>query len=704
MGDSKQPPSISSSKADLLPEMITFTEGGKWMRRTGLEKCLIVTAVLLFAVAATFVALFAVLYVQKHNSTTDASFLSESIDSTVNPCDDFYRFACGKWIDSHPIPTDSSSIQNFKLIADDVQDLLKELLMDDDATSPQGIQQARSFFRSCEDTDRMDKRGAAPLLDMFKTADPNIYPTLNPTWVDEGWNLTEIVYRVGSVGGISSVNIMAWFVSADEKNSTWNIITFTQPRILLPSRNMYLQERNSSVLALYESVYTKVHVLLGADEATARQDAKDVVDLEIQLVNATEPRERRRESERLYNKMTIKDMMERYPDVDWLRVIQKEFTPAGVTVTEDEPLVNKGLTYYDQLFAILRRTPRRTILNYCMWKITYSLSTLLHKEIRDVLQQFHRTDSTFPDAVGRLYVERKFPPEAKQRIEHMITNLRAAFREMVIESEWMTNKTKQAALDKLEFVKYKLGYPDYLMNDTALNSKTKEFNISEALFFESNIRHHDQKNIEAMQKLRKPVDRDEWLVSADTVNAFYDPVKNEMVFPAGILNKPFFSEQFLDALNYGGVGMVIGHELTHGFDDQGRTYDKLGNLQAWWQDEDVKRFNEKKKCMVQQYSQFEYPGLNINVNGELTIGEDIADNGGLKEAFMAYRKAIAKRGKEEAKLPVLPYTPDQLFFIGFSQFWCSNDRDRVMGPLRNSEDFSRAFNCPRGSPMNPEKK
>nr|KAG5689785.1 hypothetical protein BaRGS_011586 [Batillaria attramentaria] len=472
---------------------------------------------------------------------------------------------------------------------------------------------------------------------------------------------------------------------------------------------MYLQERNSSVLALYESVYTKVHVLLGADEATARQDAKDVVDLEIQLVNATEPRERRRESERLYNKMTIKDMMERYPDVDWLRVIQKEFTPAGVTVTEDEPLVNKGLTYYDQLFAILRRTPRRTILNYCMWKITYSLSTLLHKEIRDVLQQFHRTlngikrsqerwktcvkktDSTFPDAVGRLYVERKFPPEAKQRIEHMITNLRAAFREMVIESEWMTNKTKQAALDKLEFVKYKLGYPDYLMNDTALNSKTKEFNISEALFFESNIDIMIKKNIEAMQKLRKPVDRDEWLVSADTVNAFYDPVKNEMVFPAGILNKPFFSEQFLDALNYGGVGMVIGHELTHGFDDQGRTYDKLGNLQAWWQDEDVKRFNEKKKCMVQQYSQFEYPGLNINVNGELTIGEDIADNGGLKEAFMAYRKAIAKRGKEEARLPVLPYTPDQLFFIGFSQFWCSNDRDRYMRILLAMDYHSPAM-------------
>ncbi|KAK7094139.1 hypothetical protein V1264_007804 [Littorina saxatilis] len=328
------------------------------------------------------------------------------------------------------------------------------------------------------------------------------------------------------------------------------------------------------------------------------------------------------------------------------------------------------------------------------------------------------TDSKFPQESSRLYVDNKFSQQAKQRVESMIQDLIATFKEMLHESDWMSESTKRAAIEKADAIIPKIGYPEEIMNDTALNEKTAMLNLTADGYFHNHLEVFREQRLKNLRKIRKPVDRSEWYVSAATVNAFYNKLTNEIIFPAGILHRPFFSDQFLDALNYGGIGFVIGHEITHGFDDSGRGFDKDGNLHQWWLPEDLSRFRERMQFMVDQYSNYTEPTLGLKLNGRLTIGEDIADNGGLKEAFRAYRKMISKRGYDEPKLPVLGYTPNQLFFISAAQAWCGNQRDkvkliylqtdfhspmrfRVIGPFQNNPDFAEAFNCPSGSYMNP---
>ncbi|XP_025080081.1 neprilysin-4-like [Pomacea canaliculata] len=540
---------------------------------------------------------------------------------------------------------------------------------------------------------------------------------------------------MGDLGFNAFISI---FVSADEMQSDQNIIKFTQTELVLDSRELYLEERNSTVLKYLENLYREVHEALGAHATTAAQDAKDVVDFQIQLAKATEPKEKMMDRINQLHRMTLANMTARFPQFDWLRYVQRQFSQMGLSynINLEEVVVNDALVYYTNLFKLVNQTSVRTLLNYGMWRFVHKFLDFLDPRLDKVRVIVSDTDSqsserwktcvkitelSFPYAVGRLYVDKKFSPNDKRRTEHMFEKLTVAFKEMLLEVTWMTQRTMEKALKKLNNLGNKIGYPDLILNDTALNAKSEMYIVEENNFFGNNLEITKKFRLSMLQKLRKPVDVTEWPLSPSTVNAFHSYQTNEIVFPAGVLSPPFYSRKLSDALMFGSIGFIIGHEITHGFDISGSTFDEKGNLNLWWTEEDFKIFQNRTQCLVNQFSQFVDKELNMHVNGWLTLHENIADNGGVKEAFRAYRSVIKERGREEDKYPSLPYTQDQLFFIGLAQVLCgkfspssrklyllsdsySPDNFRVIGTLQNSEDFERVFKCPVGSPMNPRHK
>ncbi|XP_025083813.1 endothelin-converting enzyme 2-like isoform X1 [Pomacea canaliculata] len=661
-----------------------------------------------------------------------AATIAKSINTSVDPCDNFYQFACGRWMAEYPVPLGSSRINNFILIGNEITQTLKGLLTIQDETAPEAVKQARAYFRSCQDADTREKEGSKPVLDLFNLSGSGIYPTLQPSWNDTGMTFSDIVEYLANVGDLGTSVFTPMLVMQDEMQSDRNIIRFSQTDLILPARESYFTERNSTEMMLYESVYAQVLEALGANATTAAKDAKDVVDFEIELAYAIESPEKRLDKAKLYHRMTIADLTTMFPQFAWLRYIQSQFKKLGVdyNITKDEMVANDALTYYTNLFTLVNQTSKRTLLNYGMWRQLCDFLGYLGPKFTKIVKEaigepdevcVVHTQTIFQYAVGRLYVDSKFSSQDKLRMTRMIESLMKTFKEMLQENTWMTQATRDEALKKLSYFTVKVGYPDFILNDTALNEKTSMYNVVESHFFGTYLDIAKKSYLLMLKSLREPVDKTAWGMAAFEVNAYYRALNNEIVFPAGISNPPFYSSGISDALLYGGIGTIIGHEITHGFDSQGSAYDEKGNLRQWWQDVDLNVFKSRTQCLVDQYSQFAYSSLNMTVNGKLTLGENIADCGGIREAFRAYRSVIKERGQEEDKYPTLPYTQDQLFFIGFAQSWCSlvtayslrtslltdvhspNDF-RVMGSIQNSDDFGRVFNCSVGKPMNPQHK
>ncbi|KAK3784347.1 hypothetical protein RRG08_053831 [Elysia crispata] len=329
--------------------------------------------------------------------------------------------------------------------------------------------------------------------------------------------------------------------------------------------------------------------------------------------------------------------------------------------------------------------------------------------------------SNLDQCVGRMFIKDNFQVEAKVTVLDMIKELHKSFNELLDDLEWMDDKTRKMAKEKNDFISPKIGYPEQVMNDTYLEERYSIFTYYRDKYFENVLENKRQAVSKNLRELRQPFDKKKWEGDPSQVNAYYNPVKNQIMFPAGILQPPFFSMTYPKSMNFGGIGFLIGHEVTHGFDDKGRQYDKYGNLVQWWAKEAEMKFKKKAQCVIDQYGNFSVPGIDMNLNGVNTQGENIADNGGLKQAFKAYRNWVDRRGKEEPLLPGLGFTHNQIFFINFAQMWCVLSRDaaligsirtgvhspgkfRVIGSAQNSPDFAKAFNCPSGTYMNPKKK
>ncbi|CAG5127738.1 unnamed protein product, partial [Candidula unifasciata] len=610
-----------------------------------------------------------------------ASRILKSIDPSVEPCENFFDFSCGNWNKLNVIPDDKGLIDTFSKLEDEKQVHLKSLL--DQPVNPkvdtEATIKAKTLFKSCLNETQIDLQGLDPVRTFL--ADLGDWPVLvADSWdADSSVNVVDLMVKLALVN--SKILIDQW-VSADDKDSEVNIIQLDQPDLGMPSADYFLHSEAASKLEAYKKFAQDVAVMLGAQTGVAAKDIEDMVNFEIELAKIIIPKEERRDSEEMYNKKTILEFSEKVPGFEWLDYLQKIFSQVDKKINQTEKIVVCAFPYFDRFAKLYSSVPKRVKVNYLFWRTMMKLIQFLPRQYRNVRNDFSKTifgshaeperwyecvsyaNDQMGNAVGRLFVQAYFDEDSKERALEMIHDIRRVFYEILNETDWMDEPTKKVAKEKAEAITEKIGYPDYILNDTALNEEYKDVEFYPDKYFENTIisfRHIVRLNL---KKLREPVDKTKWSTTPAVVNAFYSSNKNQIMFPAAILQPPFYSKDYPQSLNYGGIGMIIGHEITHGFDDRGRQYDKNGILVQWWDDEVIKKFKERAQCIIDQYSNFTVPEVNMKLNGIQSQGENIADNGGLKEAYRAYRKYVDQHEDAAPRLPgLLQFTSDQLFFI-----------------------------------------
>ncbi|XP_077785817.1 endothelin-converting enzyme 2 isoform X2 [Podarcis muralis] len=658
-----------------------------------------------------------------------AGKILEALDREINPCDDFYQYACGGWIKRNPLPDGRSKWSTFNSIWDQNQAIMKHLL--ENATfnsSSEAERKTQRYYLSCLKEQKIEELGSQPLMELIeKIGGWNITGPWNQSNFMEVLKLVSGTYRASPFFTV--------FVGADSKSSNSNIIQLDQSGLFLPSRDYYLNKTaNEKVLAAYLDYMVELGMLLGGARASTEEQMQQVLDLETELANLTVPQDERRDDEKIYHKLNIAGLQVLAPAIDWLDFISYFLSP--LELTEAEPVVVYGREYLQQVSQLINNTDKSVLNNYMIWNLVQKTASSLDQRFEAAQEKLletlygtkksctprwqtciSNTDDTLGFALGALFVKATFDRHSKEIAEDMIAEIRTAFEESLDHLDWMDEKTKQAAKEKADSIYDMIGFPEFILDDKELDDVYDGYEVSEDSFFQNMLNFYNFSARFMADQLRKPPNRDQWSMTPQTVNAYYLPTKNGIVFPAGILQAPFYAHNHPKALNFGGIGVVMGHELTHAFDDQGREYDKEGNLRPWWQNSSLEAFKNRTACMTEQYNKYLVNGE--HVNGKQTLGENIADNGGLKAAYNAYKVWLKKNG-EEKRLPSVDLTSHQLFFLGFAQVWCSvrtpessheglvtdphsPDKFRVIGTLSNSRDFVEHFKCPVGSLMNPGK-
>lgn len=669
-----------------------------------------------------------------------ASSLLNSIDPKADPCNDFFQFACGMWRKKQVIPEDKSITGVFYQVDDSVDIILKYLLEKEiEDTDIEAVRKAKRLYQSCVNLDNIEKDNFTSAKGLIKELGG--WPVLGADWKEDTFNLIELLKRIRLY--TNSPPLMDMYVYDDSKNPTRNILYIDQPQLGLPDREYFLRGRNDRKLLAYEKYAREMAVIFGADESTASNDMKDVVDFEIEIANATMPSDQRRDDEKLYHKMTIGELQTKYPNFQWLPYFQATLGRDDLNISVDSTtaVINRNPDYIEKIVNKLNTNNKRVIQNYVIWRILKMMSGALPSSVREAYGTYREAligsavqpprwktcvgvvNSQVGLAVGKPFLEETFDSQAKYKADEMIENLRSAMKDLLKKNEWMDSATIAKAIEKADQVQSRIGYSPTVKNDTFLNERYKDYKFGETNYFDNVLVYSKLETKENLQELSKQVDRNKWETPPATVNAYYNPARNQIMFPAGILQPPFYKNGYPQYLNYGGIGYVIGHEITHGFDDSGRQYDGAGNLKQWWSNASITNFKERADCMTNQYSGYTVEEAGKKLNGKLTLGENIADNGGLKESWLAYEKWLqsSRKGKPEPFLPGLDYTPKQLFFLNAAHVWCGlvrpdeaarriltdphgNFKSRVIGPLQNNEEFSKAFNCAVGSNMNPRDK
>lgn len=637
-----------------------------------------------------------------------ASFTGEDMDTTVDPSVDFYKYANGGWIKQHPLPDDKSRFGVFDLMAEENRERLKEIINDVAANKgPQGSvsQKIGDFYASGLD---MDKRNA------------NGYSSLKP-YLEKISGLTDKsqVPALTAELQLSVCNpFFNLFPDADAKNSAMCIATLWQGGLGLPDRDYYFEpdDRSKSVREAYVEYLTTLFTLVGNDSLVAAEKAQKVFDFESRLAEVSSTKLENRVPENIYNKMSVDSLKLISPDFAWNVYFE------GMQVTVDEVNVSqpKFFAALSQIVAdadidVLKDYMTINLLadaapylsdDFVAANFKYSSTITGVKEMQPLWKRVIGTiNGTMGEAVGQLYVEKYFPATAKARMLELVENLRTAFGQRIDNLTWMSDSTKAAAKDKLAAIMVKIGYPDKWKDYSDL--QIVEGDYAANLIAASKFLTREQLN-----KIGKPVDKSEWFMNPQEVNAYYNPSANEIVFPAGILQPPFFYADGDDAVNYGAIGVVIGHEMTHGFDDMGRKYDKDGNMNNWWTPEDSEKFKATTQRLVDFYNEFIVIDT-LRANGELTLGENIADNGGLNIAYQAYSNS---RSGKPAPEPIDGFTDDQRFLLAYARVWAGNIRDeqiylqtktdphslgslRVNGQMPLFDLFYKSFDIKENSPM-----
>lgn len=798
---------------------------GKRPPRSSRELRLVVLAVLLATAAVALLAAVTLLAAYRERDTgadyclteacvKTAARILDSLDTAAQPCEDFYQFACGGWLRRNPIPESQTSWDQFRSLREqllrDLKDILEEKSTPDE---PGPVQQAKALYRTCLDTGELERLGLEPLVATLKKLNlSTTLPTKGLANQDEGigggggefdWLYTAA--RAQRMLGHSV--LLGFWVNEDVRNTSRNLMVVDQISPGFSERYLLDPERFGGELAEYRRYITDiVRVFLqrtnqAAPNGTAENFAEDVLSFSTQLAGIMTTAEQRRDVKSQFHEMTVAQLQEHTDagggsgaKLNWTRYVSLVLQETNVTLDFDtDTIVLMDSSYFHKLALLIGSTNHTTLERFVWWNIFSSLAPLTLQEFRDLGFRFTQkvfgltektprwkrctsnVNTNFGMAVSYLYVQKHFNDRSRKKALEMVQDIEAAFTDIVAELQWMDMETKNRTLDKVRAMRPFIGFPGWLLTPGQLEQYFQGAEVAEGKLFETYLKLIGSSMKKSLEDLRKAPDHDRWVTAATTVNAFYSPVLNSVTFPAGILQPPFYGLG-LEALNYGAIGSIMGHELTHGFDDQGRRYDKNGNLQQWWTESTLQEYHNRVQCIVQQYGRYHVPqlGHNFTVNGINTQGENIADNGGLREAWRAYRRFLDRqRGKPQqpqmeitkqdaqfstsnhtqngtensdikakvqgkvarvrhdeqppqqhgtVRLPGLSqYSPEQLFFVGFAHMWCghstpgalksklvegvhSPNRFRVVGTLSNSKEFSEAWNCPKGSPMNPQEK
>ncbi|NWU96320.1 NEP protein, partial [Upupa epops] len=743
----------SESQMDITE--VNTAKPKKKLRWTGLEIGLSVVVVLLAIVAITMIVLYAT-YDDGVCKTSDciksAARILENMDPTAEPCDDFYQYACGGWLKRNVIPETSSRYSNFDILRDELEVVLKDVLDRPSSNDITAVQKARTLYRSCINETTIDSRGGRPLISLL----PNVsdWPVATTNWDSSygaTWTAETAIAQLNSRYGKKV--LINFFVGTDDKNSTAHIIHIDQPGLGLPSRDYYectgaYKEACSAYVDFMISVAKLIlqERNISVNENNITEQMKKVMDLETEIANATTKSEDRNDPLLLYNKMTLAQLQKNFSlEIDnkafnWSKFINDIMSTVQINIENTEHIIVYDPDYLIKLKPILSKYTPRDLQNYMIWRFIMDLVNSLSRNYKDTRNAFRKAlygttsetavwrrctnyvNGNMENAVGRLYVEEAFAGDSKHVVEEMIADIRDVFVKTLDELTWMDAETKRKAEQKATAIRERIGYPDEIVtDDNKLNSEYQELSYKEEEYFENIIQNLVFTQKKRLKKLREKVDKEEWISGAAVVNAFYSASRNQIVFPAGILQPPFFSASQPKSLNYGGIGMVIGHEITHGFDDNGRNFNENGDLVDWWTEESARNFKELSQCMVYQYGNFSWDlAGGQHLSGINTLGENIADNGGVRQAYKAYENFVTKHGKEKL-LPGLEMNHKQLFFLNFAQVWCGTYRPeyavnsiktdvhspgkfRVIGSLQNSPEFSEAFSCTKTNYMDPDKK
>lgn len=606
-----------------------------------------------------------------------------NMNLSAKPGTDFYQYAGGGWMKSHPLDAEHSRYGMFNVLNDQNEIRLRDIIMGlADKKSAKGSleQKVGGLYRLAMDSVRLNAEGAAPIRPFLE----QIKATANKT---ELFVLQCRLARLGVPGLLSS------YCGADDKNAKMNIVQVSQPRLTLGQRDYYLEndEATTKIRQAYVEYIVKLFCLVGNDKSTAERKAAEILALETRLAQKNFSPVQLRDPEANYHKKTYAQFLAEYPGIDWSTYFLTLGYPAfdEIIVGQEEPL--------HELEATLNDATLEELQAYTEFKVIRDAASCMSDEFRAVQFDFtgrvlsgvqqdrprwkravSTVEAVLGEAVGKIYCEQYFPESSKTRMVELVNNLAVALGERIDAQTWMSDETKKAAHEKLSTFYVKIGYPDKWTDYSTLA-------IDESKSFYENMMMASEWSLQDMiaKHAGKPVNRDEWFMTPQTINAYYNPTTNEICFPAGILQPPFFNPEADDAANYGAIGVVIGHEMTHGFDDKGSQYDKDGNLNNWWTEADKKNFEGRTSQMAAFFNNLEaLPGLPCN--GELTLGENMADHGGLNVAFQAFQNAMKVHPLRKAE----GFTPEQRFFLSYGLIWAQNCTEESVRMLTKSDPHS----------------
>lgn len=641
--------------------------------------------------------------------------VNSALDTAVSPCDDFYRYACGGWITKTTLPDDKPRWgRSFSVLRENNREIMHEILENatkDPSGDPEFARLGR-FYATCMDETAIDGAKAKPLDPLFKQ-------------ISAVKSAEDFMRVSGSLNLAGVYPLFSMYIGPDDKDPQTNIVHLYQGGIGLPDRDYYTDKGRAELLGQYKEHITKMFILLGESAADAATISEDVAAFETSLARAQMTRVERRDPDKTYNKIDRAGIEAAAPKLFWPAFAEATGHPGITQITVD------SVDYLKAAAKAIAAAKPATLQNYLRWRTLSSHAANLSSDF--VAEDFDffgktlrgqkvnearwkrctsMTEQVFTHPLGRQYVERAFAGESKSIALDLISRIESAFEANLPKLEWMDNETRERAMEKVRAIHNKIGYPNKWRDYSALA-------VIDGDHFANLLASERFEYAYQVAKVGKPVDRDEWHGGPPVVNASYSGTRNEMWFPAGILQAPFFDKDFPMAMNFGAIGVIMGHELTHGFDDQGRKYAANGMLKQWWGDDVIAKFDERTACVEKAYSEREIePGL--HVNGKLTLGENTADMGGVKQGYQAYKNWVDENGGD-SKTHVEGLTNDQLFFVSFAQVWCtvaspeflrvqvqtdphSPGQFRANVPLSMNPDFAAAFECAEGSPMNPKER